>query len=123
MTSSAQSTESIYSISASGRVESMQKPPGQELWRFYLSALQCESFTVVLQHRVEVAGTRTDFTLLLLGDEEAILRGLAVLSEPKEARKRKNLQFALHAHACSLRCTLGAICSGSRYAKWAGGSR
>jgi hypothetical protein len=42
---------------------------------------------------------------------------------PKEARKRKNLQFALHAHACSLRCTLGAIRSGTRYAKWAGGSR
>jgi hypothetical protein len=40
-----------------------------------------------------------------------------------EARKRKNLQFALHAHACSLRCTLGAIRSGTRYAKWAGGSR
>jgi hypothetical protein len=31
--------------------------------------------------------------------------------------------FALHAHACSLRCTLGAIRSGTRYAKWAGGSR
>jgi hypothetical protein len=42
---------------------------------------------------------------------------------PREARKRKNLQFALHAHACSLRCTLGAIRSGTRYAKWAGGSR
>jgi hypothetical protein len=74
----AQSTESIYRISASGRVQALQKPPEQELWRFYLSALQCESFTVVRQHRVEVAGTRTDFTLLLLGDEEAILRGSAV---------------------------------------------
>jgi hypothetical protein len=29
----------------------------------------------------------------------------------------------LHAHACSLHCTLGAIRSGTRYAKWAGGSR
>jgi hypothetical protein len=45
------------------------------------------------------------------------------VSLPKEARKRKNLQFALHAHACSLRCTLGAIRSRTRYAKWAGGSR
>jgi hypothetical protein len=78
MTSSAQMTESIYRISASGRVQALQKPPWQELWRFYLSALQCESFTVVRQHRVEVAGTRTDFTLLLLGDEEAIPRELPV---------------------------------------------
>jgi hypothetical protein len=39
------------------------------------------------------------------------------LSGPNETRKRKNLQFALHAHACSLRCTLGAIRSGTRYAK------
>jgi hypothetical protein len=39
------------------------------------------------------------------------------------ARKRKKLQLALHAHACSLRCTLSAIRSGTRYAKWAGGSR
>jgi hypothetical protein len=37
--------------------------------------------------------------------------------------KRKNLQIALHAHACSLRCTLSAIRSGTRYAKWAGNSR
>jgi hypothetical protein len=43
--------------------------------------------------------------------------------DPRKARKRKNLQFALHAHACSLRCTLGAIRSGTRYAKWVGGSR
>ena len=78
MTSTSEETESIYRISASGRVEVLQKPPGQELWRFYLSALQCQSFTVVRQHNVEVAGTRTDFTLLLLGDEEAILRGSAV---------------------------------------------
>jgi hypothetical protein len=28
------------------------------------------------------------------------------LSGPKETRKRKNLQLALHAHACSSRCTL-----------------
>jgi hypothetical protein len=39
------------------------------------------------------------------------------------ARKRKKLQLALHAHACSLRCTLSAIRSGTRYAKWVGGSR
>jgi hypothetical protein len=58
--------------------KALQKPPWLELWRFYLSALQCESFTVVRQHRVEVAGTRTDFTLLLLGDEEAIQRELPV---------------------------------------------
>jgi hypothetical protein len=45
------------------------------------------------------------------------------VSGPKETRKRKNLQLALHAHACSLRCTLSAIRSGTRYAKWAGGSR
>jgi hypothetical protein len=31
---------------------------------------------VVRQHRIEVGGTRTDFTLLLLGDNEAILRDL-----------------------------------------------
>jgi hypothetical protein len=48
---------------------------------------------------------------------------LTLCLEPREERKRKNLQFALHAHACSLRCTLGAIRSGTRYAKWAGGSR
>jgi hypothetical protein len=46
-----------------------------------------------------------------------------IVSGPKETRKRKNLQLALHAHACSLRCTLSAIRSGTRYAKWAGGSR
>jgi hypothetical protein len=45
------------------------------------------------------------------------------VSWPKETRKRKNLQLALHAHACRLRCTLSAIRSGMRYAKWAGGSR
>jgi hypothetical protein len=28
------------------------------------------------------------------------------VSRPKETRKRKNLQLALHAHACSSRCTL-----------------
>jgi hypothetical protein len=78
MTSTSESTESIYRIRTSGRIEVLQKPTEQELWRFYLSALQCDSFTVVRQHRVEVAGTRTDFTLLLLGDEEAILRGSAV---------------------------------------------
>jgi hypothetical protein len=38
-------------------------------------------------------------------------------------RKFKNLQLALHAHACSLRCTLSTIRSGTRYTKWAGGSR
>ncbi len=76
MTSTTESTESIYRISASGGVEALQKPPGQELWRFYLAALQCQAFTVVRQHRIEVAGTRTDFTLLLLGDDEAILRNL-----------------------------------------------
>jgi hypothetical protein len=39
------------------------------------------------------------------------------------APERRSLQFALHAHACSLRCTLGAIRPEVRYAKWAGGSR
>jgi hypothetical protein len=29
----------------------------------------------------------------------------------------------MNADACSLRCTLSAIRSGTRYAKWAGGSR
>jgi hypothetical protein len=36
------------------------------------------------------------------------------VSRPKEAQKRKSLQLG---------CTLGAIRSGTRYAKWAGGSR
>jgi hypothetical protein len=39
------------------------------------------------------------------------------LSGPNETRKRKNVQFAQHAHACSLHCTLSAIRSGTRYAK------
>ena len=55
------------------------------------------------------------------------------LSRPKEPRKRKDLQFALHALALNLRCTLSvqqACCTkcdplrdSARYAKWAGGSR
>ena len=35
----------------------------------------------------------------------------------EETRKRKDLQLALHAHS------RGAIRSGARYAKWAGGFR
>ena len=39
-----------------------------------------------------------------------------------EPRKRKDLQLALHALACRL-AAQSAIRSGTRYAKWAGGSR
>ena len=41
---------------------------------------------------------------------------------PNGARKRKDLQFDLHALTCRLaqRHSLGAIRSGTRYAKWAG---
>ena len=41
---------------------------------------------------------------------------------PKGPRKRKDLQFALHALAFRL-VVQSAIRSGTRYAKWAGGSR
>jgi hypothetical protein len=41
---------------------------------------------------------------------------------PKGTLKRKDLQLALHALACRL-AARGAIRSGTRYAKWAGGSR
>jgi hypothetical protein len=70
-------SESVYRIRVDGSVQILQKPAEQELWRFYLAALQCQTFTVVRQHRVEVAGVRTDFRLLLLGDDEDILRGSA----------------------------------------------
>jgi hypothetical protein len=44
--------------------------------------------------------------------------------DPRTAEAQKtNLQIALHAHACSSRCTLSVIRSGTRYEKWAGGSR
>ena len=41
---------------------------------------------------------------------------------PKGPRKRKDLQLALHALACRL-AAQSAIRSGTRYAKWGGGSR
>ena len=41
---------------------------------------------------------------------------------PKGPRKRKDLQLALHALACRL-AAKSAIRSGTRYEKWAGGSR
>ena len=41
---------------------------------------------------------------------------------PKGTRKRKDLQLALHALACRLAAQT-AIRSGTRYVKWAGGSR
>jgi hypothetical protein len=70
--------ESIYRISAGGRVEALQVQEGQELWRFYQDKLPCEAFTIVRKHSVPGAGTGTNFDLLLVGDEEAVLRGSAV---------------------------------------------
>jgi hypothetical protein len=47
-------------------------------------------------------------------------RGGTEAQEPAVCTARSRLYLELHAHACSLRCTLGAIRSGTRYAKWAG---
>jgi len=80
-----QTQESIYRVSASGRVEALQVPEclqGQELLRFYQDELQCKAFTIVRKHSVQGSeqgvSTPANFDLLLIGDEEAVLRGSAV---------------------------------------------
>ena len=73
-----QTPESIYRISTRGSVEALQVQEGQELWSFYQDKLLCEAFTIVRKHRVQGAGTATNFDLLLIGDEEALLRGSAL---------------------------------------------
>ena len=70
----------------------------------------------VLKEELQPAGTLLCLALLQLAHCPAVLLA------PKGARKRKNLQLALNALACRLTAR-GAICSGTRYAKWAGGSR
>jgi hypothetical protein len=46
--------ESIYRIATDGGVTALQPAPGQQLGRLYAAALECESFTVVRQHRLAV---------------------------------------------------------------------
>ena len=80
--------ESIYRIATDGCVTALQLEPGQELGRIYAAALECKYFTVVGQHRV-AGSTSVDgesgYMLLLLGDEEAQLRGSAPKTPVSEA--------------------------------------
>jgi len=86
--------ESIYRIATDGGVTALQPAPGQQLGRLYAAALECESFTVVRQHRLAVDGEPTDCKLLLLGDEEARLRGSAL-----NTRVSSVLEATFYGHA------------------------
>lgn len=62
--------ESVYRINTDGTVVTLRKEGGQQLGEFYARSIQCEYFTYVQGHRIESNGVLTDYTLLLVGDEE-----------------------------------------------------
>lgn len=69
---SASVNESIYHISGEGTVTLVQRPPGQGLGKVYTDTLQCNYFTVLDEH------TGCGHTILLIADDEALLRGPAL---------------------------------------------
>jgi len=65
--------ESVFRINTDGTVDAVRIPPGQQLGHFYAEALRCQYFTYVQEHRIVSNGVQTDYTLMLVGDEEAEL--------------------------------------------------
>ena len=67
--------ESVYRIKPDGSVTALERLPTQHLGTFYKAALVCENWYYVKEHRIVSNGVQTDYTLFLVGDEEAALNG------------------------------------------------
>jgi hypothetical protein len=67
--------ESVYRINSNGTVRAVHITPGEPLGELYARALQCEFFEYVQEHRIVSNGVQTDYTLWLVGDEEAATYG------------------------------------------------